>query len=227
MGLNKQRDNEFAEDRRQPKGETEAVFRTSDKGFRLLVEQAGDSFFVHTYSGKILDVNRQACRTLGYSRNELLRMEITDIDIEINKNKHISRFWERLASGEYVTFEGVQIRKNRTTFPVEVRLGRLDLGDQKLLLSLTRDITERKRAEDELKRALKEITELKNQLEKENVHLRKEIESTYRYERIIGESDVVKKVLAMAEKVAKEDTYVLIRGKQGPVRNCWQGRFTT
>jgi PAS domain S-box len=110
----------------------------SERKFRMLVDQAGDAFFVHDYAGKIYDVNRQACETLGYSREELLNMRIIDIDIEIRAKKHVPRFWERLAAGQYITFEGIQRRKTGETLPVEVRLGRLDIGERKFLLSLCR-----------------------------------------------------------------------------------------
>jgi formate hydrogenlyase transcriptional activator len=187
----------------------------SEKRFQMLVEQAGDAFFIHDYAGKIIDVNRRACVSLGYTRDELLRMRIKDVDIEVQKKHHKPRFWKTLGSGEFITFEGIQKRKDGSTFPVEVRLGRLDLGKQKLLLSLTRDITERKQADDKLRSAIEEITELKNRFEKENIHLRKEIELKYRHEWIIGESPVIKKALHEVEKVAKADTYVLILGETG------------
>jgi PAS domain S-box-containing protein len=204
----------FAGDPGERKRTGESV-EESERKFRMLVDQAGDAFFVHDYAGKIYDVNRQACETLGYSREELLNMRIIDIDIEIRAKKHVPRFWERLAAGQYITFEGIQRRKTGETLPVEVRLGRLDIGERKFLLSLCRDITERKRAEEELKRAFQEITDLKNLLEKENIHLRHEIEVKYRHEKIVGESRVIKNVLHQAEKVAKEDTYVLIQGETG------------
>ena len=66
-----------------------------------------------------------------------------------------------------------------------------------------------------LRAALREITELKNRLEKENVHLRREIELKYRHETIVGESSLIKKMLHEAERVAKGDTYVLIQGETG------------
>jgi formate hydrogenlyase transcriptional activator len=98
---------------------------------------------------------------------------------------------------------------------VEVRLSRLDLDSEVLLLSLVRDITSRKAAEEELKRNLSEIKELKNRLEEENVYLREEIEVRYRHEEIVGESKAIKKTLCRLEKVAKEDTCVLILGETG------------
>jgi formate hydrogenlyase transcriptional activator len=194
---------------------TETSLLESENRFRMLVEQAGDAFFIHDYAGNIIDVNKQACKTLGYAREELLRMNITDIDIQVKNKKHIKRFWERLTPGQHVTFEGMQEKKNGQTFPVEVRLGRLDTGDRKLLLSLTRDITDRKRDEEELKSAFQEIMKLKNVLQEENVHLREEVELRYRHEKIIGESLAIRKILQEVERVAKSAAYVLIQGETG------------
>jgi len=171
----------------------EESLHESEERFRMLVEQAGDAFFIHDYSGKIFNINRRACESLGYTREELLGMTIADLDMEFQRIGHKPRFWEPLTPGHYVTFEGVHRRKDGSIFPVGVRLGRLDLRDQSLLLSLARDITDRKRAEDELKRAFEEIKELKNRLEQENVYLREEIELKYRHEEIVGESLAIKK----------------------------------
>jgi formate hydrogenlyase transcriptional activator len=191
------------------------ALQESEKRFRMLIEQAGDAFFIHDYSGKILDVNLRACETLGYDRDELLQMSISDIDLEISKEKHKQRYWDSLQSEKHITFEGTHQRKDGSTFPVEVRLGRVDLGDQPLLLSLTRDVTERKKSENKLKKAFDEINELKNRLEEENIYLRREVEIRYRHKEIIGESRVIKKALMAAERVAKENTCVLIMGETG------------
>jgi formate hydrogenlyase transcriptional activator len=191
------------------------ALQESEKRFRMLVEQAGDAFFIHDYSGRILDVNLRACETLGYDRDELLQMSISDVDLEIAKEKHKQRYWDSLQSEKHITFEGTHQRKNGSTFPVEVRLGRVDLGDQPLLLSLTRDVTERKKSENKLKKAFKEINELKNRLEEENIYLRREVEIRYRHKEIVGESQAIKKVLMAAERVSKENTCVLIAGETG------------
>lgn len=182
---------------------------------RMLIEQAGDAFFVHDYQGKILEVNRRACETLGYSREELLRMNISDIDIEVRAKKHKDRFWDKLRPGEYITFEGIHRRKDGSTFPVEVTLGRVDFEGESLLLSITRDITARKEAEERLRQAYAEIKALKERLENENIYLRQEIEARFGRLEFIGQSEAIRRVLQLAEKVAKEDTCVLIIGETG------------
>jgi PAS domain S-box-containing protein len=195
--------------------QAEDSLRESEARFRLLVEQTGDSFFIVDYAGKIFDVNHQACQSLGYTREELLSMTILEVDTEVEKMKHKTRFWDSLEPGQHITIEGVHRRKNGSTFPVEARVGRLDLGEKRFLLALSRDITERKQREEELGRAFVQINELKDKLEEENIYLRKEIELRYRHEKIVGESDAIKRVLSQAEKVATTGTCVLILGETG------------
>ena len=124
--------------------------RKSEERFQLLVDQAGDAFFTLGYEGTIQDVNQRACLNLGYSRKELLGMNISEVDIEIDPKQHKQEFWEPLERGEHVTFEGTHRRKDGSTFPVEIRLGRLDLKTERLLLALARDVTERKQKEEDL-----------------------------------------------------------------------------
>ena len=126
--------------------------RGSDDRFQLLIDQAGDAFFILDYEGTIRDVNRRACLSLGYSREELLGLSISEVDVDVDPKQHIQEFWDPLEAGKHVTFEGKHRRKDGSSFPVEVRLGRLDLATEKLLLALARDITERKHNERELER---------------------------------------------------------------------------
>ena len=77
------------------------------------------------------------------------------------------------------------------------------------------DITERKRAEEELKKALAEVQRLKERLELENVYLRSEVSGAHRYGEIIGESEGIRKVLEEVKRVAVTDMTVLILGETG------------
>ena len=133
----------------------EEELRESEKRFRLLVEHSTDAFFLHDFDGRIIDVNRHACESLGYTREELLGLSIQDIDQEFVSGKHLEQ-WKQMVPGAPVTLEGVQKRKDGTTFPVEVRLGVFESGELKLILGLVRDITERKRAEEALERLAEE-----------------------------------------------------------------------
>jgi PAS domain S-box-containing protein len=77
------------------------------------------------------------------------------------------------------------------------------------------DITERKAAESDLRKALDEIRKLRDQLYKENIALREEIDKTSMFEEIVGESPALQAVLARVAKVAPTDSTVLITGETG------------
>jgi len=77
------------------------------------------------------------------------------------------------------------------------------------------DVTERKRAEKDLKAALVEIRGLKERLEEENIYLKEEISEVKGFEQIVGKSDVLKYVLTRVEQVAKTDATVLLQGETG------------
>jgi PAS domain S-box-containing protein len=116
---------------------------------RGLVEQAEEGFLVHDLEGRIRDTNRHACEALGYTREELLGLGMADIQEPFRKEGARSA-WERVRSGHPTTRLDRFVRKDGTRFPVEVRLGRLDLGRESLLLALFRDLREREQAEKSL-----------------------------------------------------------------------------
>ncbi len=120
----------------------------SEERFRSLLNQAGDAFFLHDLEGRILDVNESACSSLGYNRDELLSLTVLDVEAAVKSNEDLEEVWKSIRSRKPITFEGRHRRKNGTTFPVEVRLGRLELGNDIFLLGLARDISDRKLAED-------------------------------------------------------------------------------
>jgi len=77
------------------------------------------------------------------------------------------------------------------------------------------DITERKRAEDELRKAFEEIRKLKDRLSEENIALREEIDQASLFEEIVGSSAALRGVLSQVAKVAPTDSTVLITGETG------------
>jgi PAS domain S-box-containing protein len=65
----------------------QAALRQSETRFRTLIEQASDAFFLHDSDGRFLEVNLQACESLGYTREELLRMCVFDVEQDIDTRK--------------------------------------------------------------------------------------------------------------------------------------------
>jgi PAS domain S-box-containing protein len=123
--------------------------RTSEARFRTFVDRASDAFFLLDDKSTVIDVNRQACDDLGYSREELIGKHRSDFDVGLDEGS-IELLRQRVAARETVTFETLHRRKDGTSFPVEIRVGQFDEVGRRYLC-LVRDITERKRAEDELR----------------------------------------------------------------------------
>ena len=115
---------------------------------RAIIEHPAEALFVYDAGGRILDANRRACETLGYTREELLSLSMTDVEA-ILLPEGVAGLWRRLAAGEHVTTEGAQRRKDGTAFPVEIRVRLLgEVGGRRLALSTARDITEREASEE-------------------------------------------------------------------------------
>jgi len=121
--------------------------KRSEVHFRALFNQASDALLLHDLKGRFHMVNAKACENLGYTEEELLKMNVTDVDPDFISGKNEDRFWSSLP----VTFESRHRRKNGSTFPVEVRLGTIVFPDQRLILSQVNDITDRRRIEEILR----------------------------------------------------------------------------
>lgn len=127
----------------------EEALRESEERFRTLVEQASDAFFVHDTGGNFLDVNQHACESLGYSREELLQMNVFEVEADVTRAQ-AEAAWAQVQAGQASTLYGHQRRRDGTLFPVEVRWSCFDFQGKRLFLDLVRDITERERYEREL-----------------------------------------------------------------------------
>jgi PAS domain S-box-containing protein len=123
----------------------EQELRASERRFRAFVDHATDGLFIHARDGVIVDVNRQACESLGYTRDELVGMNPMTLDAEMAPEL-MSHFSQRLDQGEVLTFETRHRRKDGATVPVEVRTRPYWEDGQRFAISLVRDVSERRRA---------------------------------------------------------------------------------
>ena len=137
----------------------EEELRATEARFRTLVESAADGFMLHAADATVIDVNRQACENLGYSREELIGMKPADFDAALDPEA-LQRVSERIGAGDIVTVETRHRRKDGTVFPVELRLRQVLQGGRRYTISLARDITERKRVEEERERLYRLEAEL-------------------------------------------------------------------
>jgi PAS domain S-box-containing protein len=121
------------------------ALKESERRFRQLVKHAADELILHD-NGKIIEVNQQTCDDLGYSREELLKMTVYDIEVSISP-QDLQKIWEKETESSF-TVRGVHRRKDGSTFPVEVRVAQFIYGGRRLLLALARDITARVKIEE-------------------------------------------------------------------------------
>jgi PAS domain S-box-containing protein len=137
------------------------ALRETEGLFQQIFEDAGDAMILHD-KGKIIDVNRQTCRILGYSREELLGMSVLDIEIGVEQAV-LAELWAS-ENNDATILAGRYRHRDGSTFPVEVRSGEVIYQGRKLRLAAVRDVTERQQAEEALKDSENKLRFLTTQL---------------------------------------------------------------
>ena len=132
----------------------EEALRASEERYRVLFETAKDSIFITDESGKIFNINQAACKSLGYTKAELLKMRNKDLDADTTGYEAFKEVRNGLKDS--ITFEVDQIRKDGTLLPVEVTGNFYTIGDKKFSLAIARDLSKRRQVEKALRNAKRE-----------------------------------------------------------------------
>ena len=135
---------------------TERALRESERRYRRLINNATDAVYLADEKGRLVDVNNAACQMLGYSREELLSLKMTDVDTLISEKELIEIIRDK-AYGFSTQFESMYRQKNGEVVPVEISSVIYHEDDKKYVLGIARDITERKMAEEKLRVSSKRI----------------------------------------------------------------------
>ena len=128
---------------------SERALRESEQRFRALVEQAPDAIFLADRAGGVLDANPAACLSLGYAKEELLRLNVRDI--EAMDEAHLTSLHEGVLASGPRTVASAHRRKEGSTFPVEVRVTAVRGAATDMFLAVVRDVSERVRMEETLR----------------------------------------------------------------------------
>ncbi len=117
--------------------------------YRLLSEKSRDAIWFLTPDQNFVEVNDAAVELYGYTRDEFLTMNLRDIRHPSTLVQLGSQF--AAANSHGVHFETLHIRKDGTPMPVDVQANGADFGSERLIMSIVRDISERKKSEDALR----------------------------------------------------------------------------
>ncbi|MHB1354033.1 MAG: EAL domain-containing protein [Thiobacillus sp.] len=96
-------------------------------------------------------VNDEACRSLGWTPEELLRLKVTDIDRDLTQRSQWRALWEQIKTLDSMTIEGHYKTRSGRIFPVEISANYFVYGGREYVLSLARDVTERKEVEAQIR----------------------------------------------------------------------------
>lgn len=143
--------------------EAEDLARKNERNYRSLFEQATDAISMTDFAGNFIDVNPSLCKMLGYSREELLFMNLSNVIDQEELLSNPIRF-DLLKAGEHITNERKMIRKDGGFVYVEANVKIFGEG---IIMAIARDITSRKVIENEKENAryalnerVKELTTL-------------------------------------------------------------------
>jgi len=121
---------------------TQRNLREQELRYEELFEQSSDAFYVLDCGGHILSVNSESVRSSGYSKDELLRMNFSQIDQKY-ETANIHEYCGLIKMGEKVLFESQHRRKDGSMYSVEVSTRKCMLGNSCVLSLFVRDLTER------------------------------------------------------------------------------------
>jgi formate hydrogenlyase transcriptional activator len=191
-------------------GETsDKILRVDTSGlFEKLFEFSPDAIVVTNREGKIGEVNAQVEKFFGYARSELLGQPIEILIPERFRTAHPTHRADYAAHHRVRAMgAGLELygrRKDGSEFPVDIMLGPVEAAGAPVVLSVIRDLTQKKEAEEALRRS-----------EQQKSYLEEELEITHQFDEIVGESSGLKRVLKQVEDVASTDATVMILGETG------------
>ncbi|MCB9078865.1 MAG: PAS domain S-box protein [Anaerolineaceae bacterium] len=128
--------------------QVEWELRESEEKYRALVNGMRDTVWVINFDGKFIDINSAAAEILGYSREELLTMGPVDIDAALDEAT-IKQLIKEMPSDEIQIFETIHTTKDGRQIPVEIQSCLIKYQGERMILSIARDLTDRKQAEEE------------------------------------------------------------------------------
>ncbi len=186
----------------------ETGLKEAEEKFRGIVEAAPDAIVLANRDGRIVMTNPEVGRMFGYAQQELIGQPVEILVPDRFRRGHIdyrSAYLKRpVARSMGKGLELTAVRKDGSEFPVDIMLGPIEGPQGPTVLAVIRDLSQRKKDDEALRRS-----------EQEKRYLEEELVSAHQFNEIIGESSGLKRVLKQVEDVATTDATVLILGETG------------
>jgi PAS domain S-box-containing protein len=136
--------------------QVEAALRANEQRYRTLFSQAMDGILLLDTQGALVDANGSFARMHGYAVDELVQMNLRELDTPETLALASGRI-RRVLAGETIRFEVEHYRKDGSILPLDVAASKIDIDGKIFVLAFHRDITERRRAEQEIERSQQEL----------------------------------------------------------------------
>ncbi|MFD2236597.1 sigma 54-interacting transcriptional regulator [Aureimonas populi] len=198
------------------------IFRDIERENQLILRAAGEGIYGVNADGKTTFLNPAGEKLLGWRAEELVGHDMHE---NVHHHHADGRRYPNEACPIYAAFRDGAVhtvddevfwRKDGTCFPVEYTSTPIrERGEVVGAVIVFRDVTQRRRAEEELRRALAENDALRERLERENAYLQEEMRLEFRDHGIVGKSPAVETIRQRIRLVAPSDAAVLVTGESG------------
>jgi formate hydrogenlyase transcriptional activator len=198
----------------------EQVLQESNAQLTGIVTSAMDAIIAIDEDQHIVVFNVAAEKVFGCSAREAIGSPVGRFipqRFQADHREHIRKFGETGVTNRSMGKRDAlwAVRSNGEEFLIEASISQVHADGKRLYTVIIRDVTESKRAQEELQRSYAEVKRLEERLHAESVYLREEIKEIGKFHEIVGQSEPIKEVLMKVEQVASTDSVVLITGETG------------
>jgi PAS domain S-box-containing protein len=176
--------------------------------YKILSESVRDIIHFIDIEGNIIDVNRSGLKLYGYTYEEFLKLNIRELRAE----GFISPEFLQKCEKEGASYETVHYRKDKSTFPVEISAKGADIGGKRVIVSIIRDITERKQTEIAIKESEEKFRSLFNNAN--DAIFVYEINNDFKDEKFVEVNDVACSYLGYTREELLNMSFEDVNGEQ-------------